>query len=346
MSVDAVTSPAVEDVRDGPPAWQLRLALAVAATGLVAGLVILAGLLLASGAAPAPRSPHPFGMGLGEAAGAPPGGVAAWLLAWQSSFFNDLREALRDIRDGAGSGWPLLAIGFAYGIFHAAGPGHGKAVISAYIVSSERALVRGITVSALAALLQALVAIAVVGIVFLLVGGTAATMGRTVAAVEMAGFGLVAALGLFLVWRKAGALSVLASGRDPREAASFDPTCACGPVDPRRTGGSWPAMLAVAVGAGIRPCAGAIVVLTLSRAYGLFPLGIAATLAMALGTALTTSSLAALSVYAKRLALRYASGGSHGTATLAAAAELLAAAAVLVIGVALLMGLWDGRGGA
>lgn len=344
MSLDALAS---AEARSGAAStWPLRIALALGAVALVAGLVALLGLLFAGSAPPPPKTPHPFGMGMREAAPTPPGGLAAWLLAWQSDFFNALRSALGRLRDGQGGTLLLLGIGFAYGVFHAAGPGHGKAIIAAYIVSSERALVRGIAVSALAALIQALVAILLVAIIFLVLGGTAATMGRTVGQVEMAGFALLAALGAFLVWRKAGALAILASGRDPRVAMALDPTCACGPIDPSRAGSSLSAMLAVAIGAGIRPCAGAIVVLTLSRAYGIFPLGIAATLAMALGTALTTSLLAALSVYAKRLALRYASGRGRATALAGAGAELLAAAFVLVLGAALLAGLWSGTGGA
>lgn len=324
----------------------MRLGLALLAIALVAGFVGLVGLLFAGAAPPLPKTPHPFGMGMREGGPASAAGLAGWLLAWQSEFFNALRAALATLRDGKGGAWLLLGIGFAYGVFHAAGPGHGKAVIAAYIVSSERALVRGVAVSALAAFFQALVAIALVAVIFLVIGGTAATMSRTVGQVEMAGFAMVAALGAFLVWRKAGALAILLSGRDPREAAALDPTCACGPVDPKRVGGSLSAMLTVAIGAGIRPCAGAIIVLTLSHAYGMFPVGIAATFAMALGTAITTGGLAAASVYAKRFALRYAGGRGQATAVAGAGAELVAAAFVLVIGLALMAGMWDAVGGA
>lgn len=344
MPLDALAPSAA---RPAAPSFRLlRLALALLSVALVAGIAVLLARLLAGSAPPVPRGPHPFGMGIGESGPRATSALGAWLLSWQAEFFNALRAALAALRDGRGGAPLLIGIGFAYGVFHAAGPGHGKAVVSAYIVSSERALMRGIAVSALAALIQALVAIALVTVVFLVIGGTAATMSRTVGQVETAGFALVVLLGALLVWRKAGALALLAGGRDPREAAALDPTCSCGPVDPRRAGGSPSQMLAVAFGAGIRPCAGAIIVLTLSRAYGIFAMGVAATFAMALGTAITTSALAAFSVYAKRLALRYAAGRGRGTALLGAGAELLAAALVLVVGLALLAGMWDAAGGA
>ena len=52
--------------------------------------------------------------------------------------------------------WLLVGLSFAYGIFHAAGPGHGKAVISSYMLANEVALRRGILLSFVSAFLQAL----------------------------------------------------------------------------------------------------------------------------------------------------------------------------------------------
>ena len=59
--------------------------------------------------------------------------------------------------------WTLLAISFAYGIFHAAGPGHGKAVISSYLVANQETARRGIVLSFASALMQSLVAVVIVG---------------------------------------------------------------------------------------------------------------------------------------------------------------------------------------
>ena len=72
------------------------------------------------------------------------------------------------------------ALSFVYGVFHAAGPGHGKAVISSYVVANEETWRRGVVLSFASAMLQAAVAVAIVGIAAVLLNATAATMKRTV----------------------------------------------------------------------------------------------------------------------------------------------------------------------
>ncbi|MEM9439407.1 MAG: nickel transporter, partial [Pseudomonadota bacterium] len=57
---------------------------------------------------------------------------------------------------------------------------------------------------------------------------------------------------------------------------------------------------------GIRPCSGAILVLILAFALQQLPAGIAAVAAMSLGTGLSISALATLSVYARRSAIAFA----------------------------------------
>ena len=101
----------------------------------------------------------------------------------------------------------------------------------------------------------------------------------------------------------------------------------------------------VVLAAGLRPCSGALIILVFALANGLLWAGVAATFAMALGTALTTGALAAFAVLFKRAALSLA-GGRSGTGGLRAllALECLAAAFVAVLGLTLLFGLWTGAG--
>ena len=100
--------------------------------------------------------------------------------------------------------WTLLAISFAYGIFHAAGPGHGKAVISSYLVANQETARRGIVLSFASALMQSLVAVVIVGICAWLLNATAKTMCGAEKAIEIASYALIAAFGARLVWTKGG----------------------------------------------------------------------------------------------------------------------------------------------
>ena len=71
-----------------------------------------------------------------------------------------MSATIRAAKSDGSAVWTLLAISFAYGIFHAAGPGHGKAVISSYLVANQETARRGIVLSFASALMQALVAVA------------------------------------------------------------------------------------------------------------------------------------------------------------------------------------------
>src|SRR6185295_2196364 len=98
--------------------------------------------------------------------------------------------------------YTLLGISFLYGIFHAAGPGHGKAVISSYLVANDETWRRGVVLSAAASLLQAIVAVMVVLILTGILGATQKTMGITTRWIEIASFALIALMGARLTWVK------------------------------------------------------------------------------------------------------------------------------------------------
>ena len=315
-----------------------RLALMAVAVALAALLVALLAWLIAPGiAAPPPRSP--FGIGFREAAPAATG-LGGLILSLQSSFARAMNAAVTALK-GGGDWTPLIGLAFAYGVFHAAGPGHGKTVIAGYILAGERAFRLGCALSACAALLQAAVAMALVGVGSLVLNATAATMTRAGTFIETASFALVAAAGLALTWRKAGHL---AAGQMPGGACG--PDCAHMPAAERvDSARSWRARAGIVLAAGSRPCAGAVLVLVFAMAQGVPLAGILAVLAMAAGTALTTTALAALAVFAKRAALALAGGRGQAGAMAVGGLELLSAAFVLVLGVAMLAGLATGVGG-
>jgi nickel/cobalt exporter len=132
------------------------------------------------------------------------GGIVGWLLSKQSEFFREMSATIRAAKSDGSAVWTLLAISFAYGIFHAAGPGHGKAVISSYLVANQETARRGIVLSFASALMQSLVAVVIVGICAWLLNATAKTMCGAEKVIEIASYGLIAAFGARLVWTKGG----------------------------------------------------------------------------------------------------------------------------------------------
>jgi nickel/cobalt exporter len=133
-------------------------------------------------------------------------GLFGWLLAQQADFYRQMAGKIRAAKSDGSAVWSLLGIAFAYGIFHAAGPGHGKAVISSYLVANEETARRGIVLSFVSALMQALVAVVIVGAGAWLLNATAKTMCSTERIIEIASYVLIAAFGVRLVWTKGRAL--------------------------------------------------------------------------------------------------------------------------------------------
>ena len=325
------------------PALSRRLIVIGIALAVVASALALLAYLIATVSPPPPPPPrNPFGTALPREALPSTTGLSGLILSWQSSFYRELTATLKAVRESPAALWSLLALAFGYGVFHAAGPGHGKAVISAYIVADNRSLQRGLGLSFAAAILQALVAITLVGVLTLLLRATAQTMSATTNLIEQASFALVALVGMLVLWRKAGALLALGHG-----AQAHDPTCdhvhMPGPDEIARLR-NWREMAGIVFAAGLRPCAGALIILVFAASQGLLWAGIAGTFAMALGTALTTGALAAVAVFFKFAALKFAGGGSLRSARIIAGLELLAAAFVAVLGAALFLGLLAGQG--
>lgn len=308
----------------------------------------------------------PLGIGTAEPAisvSGPLGPFFAWINSYQQSFYRALTGALRAMRQDTWALWSLIGLSFAYGVFHAAGPGHGKAVISSYMVANETQLKRGILISFLSALLQGLMAILLVATTYLLLRGTSISMTKATHWLEIGSFALVALLGAWLLTRK-----IITIIEPPKPVACAPETgmgsglrfkgvklpdhqqvdlgsdyCAdCGKshavnprlLDKREFGiaDAWTAILSV----GLRPCSGAIIVLSFSLLNGLYLGGFLSVLAMSLGTAITVSILAIIAVTAKDTALKLFGATSRRRRIITHIIEVTAALFVLAIGLLLL----------
>ena len=313
----------------------------VAAPFVMAALVVMAAFAIMIEPAFAQNPPNPFSLGGMEGMGGrPTSGFAAFILAKQGEFTRAMTAAARAMSTDPSAFWSLLGLGFAYGVFHAAGPGHGKAIIASYIIANEHALRRGAIIAALAAFVQGLVAIALVGTIALVLQGTRQTLTASAGLIEMTSYMMILVFGVWLLWRKVRALVALMRGRD-------DPACdhihMPGPAEVTRWSRSEAATAVFA--AGLRPCTGAVLILVFTLSQGVLLAGIGAVMAMSAGTALTTGGIAALAVYFKSIALRAAAGRGRLGLWVMRGLEVVAALLVTLLGVALLMGTWASIGG-
>lgn len=248
------------------------------------------------------------------------GGFFGWIAAQQRVFYRAMTDALGALHRDASAFWILGGLSFLYGVFHAAGPGHGKVVISSYMLANERQLRRGIVLSFLSAMMQSAVAVAFVLAAAGVLRLTSTAMSEAAHAMAVASYGLVALLGAWLVLRKLGFQRGHAHGDGHHHDHDHDhhhhhhdqDACCGHVVTPQQARGGWREGLGVVVSVGLRPCSGALIVLVFALSQGLLPAGILATFLMGLGTALTVAMLATLAVFAKGRALRLTAGGSAG----------------------------------
>ena len=323
---------------------------------------VLAVLLAQQAMAQAGKSPFSVGA---EQGGGNYTGITGWILAQQNTFYLALKSAVHAATLNGSAAWTLAGLSFAYGVFHAAGPGHGKAVVASYMLANEQALKRGLVISLLAALLQGAVAIAIVTLAVWVFNATAQRMNEAASLIEELSYLGIIVLGLWLVWSTGRGFLAAWRARAPQAKAIHDHhdhghhdhhahhdhgerephvhDAHCGHFhapDPKTLGAdfSWGSALATVVVAGSRPCSGAILVLAFTLAQGIFRIGVWSVLAMSIGTALTTGALAAMAVLAKSTALRFTRSETRQGQTLVAGLELLAAGLVVLVGAGLLAG--------
>jgi ABC-type nickel/cobalt efflux system permease component RcnA len=263
----------------------------------------------------------------------PFGRLMSWVTDTQQKMQRELAGSVRRLKSGnaVAAALALAGLSFLYGVVHAVGPGHGKAIISSYVVANEETVRRGVIISFLAAAMQAVTAVALVGVLLIALNATGLQLNAWANQLESVSYALIALVGLYLlftqllrIWRR------YRHGHEPHghgnpghghhhshahehgHAHGHVHGEDCGHVvDARRIAGpfSWRKVMAVVFSVGIRPCSGAILVLVFALTQGLFWAGVAATFAMALGTAITVAVLATLALGSRELALRL--GGAN-----------------------------------
>ena len=298
----------------------------------------------------------PFGVGAPEAVPMPANGLLSdffrWVAAEQSAFYKQLTGTVREMKQDGSAVWTLISLSFLYGVFHAAGPGHGKVVMSSYVLANRETARRGAVLCLMSSLLQAMVAIGVISILAIVFNATSLVISDATRALEIGSYVLVAVLGFYLIVKSVHRI-VAASLDTPNASPSHlghrvadhhhhDENCGCNhahapsPALADQAGGSIKAATTAVLSVGLRPCTGALIVLVFALAQGLFWAGILSAFAMGLGTAITVTALMFFAVGTRRATLLLAGGNTRGAGIVLNGVQLLGAVAVFTLGAVLL----------
>ena len=272
--------------------------------------------------------------------------VTLWLLEQQRDYHRELTTALKSLsEDGSWASAEALIFGsFLYGVFHAAGPGHGKAVMTSYLLSHGENIRRSLLMATLAAFCQGMIAILIVyGLVYL-AGWLPRETSFAVQWSERFSFFLVAALGAWLAFRAVN--NIYRDWRKRKKPYNMQhnhgtDTEICGhdhlpSANQIEAAEDWRGALGVVLSIGMRPCSGAIIVLVFAKAFGIAWFGIGAVLAMSAGTAIAVAGLALLAIKARDIASSLINRKIGGWIMVSSSIALLGGVFILVIGIGLL----------
>jgi|TARA_B110000503_G_C7138194_1_gene409752 nickel/cobalt exporter len=242
------------------------------------------------------------------------------------------------------SGLILIAISFCYGVFHAAGPGHGKAVLITYLSTQKESLNKSIFISFSAAIFQSIVAIIIVTIISIILNNTFSKTHIVSLRVEQISYFMVMLFGMYISIQSmvrfkqliTSKFSVNSSQVVKQHGHEHD-NCCHHSYAPVKKISSWQAVCVV-ISMGLRPCTGAIMILIYSKIIGIYWVGISATLLMGFGTGLTVATLGALTVFFREKLSYLASThpAEHYSNSIRLILSFLGGAILILLGVSLI----------
>lgn len=258
---------------------------------------------------------------------APPHPIFIGLAVWQKQLKDSMAGLIEQARSERRPGplLYLLLLAFCYGILHAAGPGHGKAVAISFMLSQKRNLAGGLLLGNGIALAHGIAGIILVLTVhFILKSGLIGPLQTVTRTTQYISYSLVTLLGLALVikcffkWRSASR-----GRRQPGEDTAAS---------------SGKRMLPVAIAVGMIPCPGVVMVMLFTMSMNLIGLGIILGFCIAAGMAVTITLVVILATYGKGLALKTVAGHNRWARRIELGIEVFAGIMVTALGGLLLTG--------
>lgn len=211
---------------------------------------------------------------------------------WQKQLRAKMSAFGRDIHNHpfGSSFWLFLLLSFAYGVIHAAGPGHGKTVVSSYFLNRYGTVWDGILMSHMITFFHVTSAVAVILIIYVTLKKTGMSSFEEASPIlHQISYALLFLMGIFLFSRT---VYELVSGKQKNATNSHNSSIRGG-------------FFIVALAAGIVPCPGAAIILFFSIIIDILGAGLFSMLFIALGMGLTVSVVAVLTILSRRALFRF-----------------------------------------
>lgn len=221
---------------------------------------------------------------------------------------------------------PLILVAFIYGVLHAAGPGHGKALAASYLISRGKKTFDGIYVGSIIALLHGLSAIfLVLFLKFILKKSVMAPLEEITHITRIISFSLILCVGIILTIKNLYGWYLNIGIRRDLNSGKYD----------GRPAGS----LTTALAAGIIPCPGTVLIMLFALSIDMVGTGIILAAAQTLGMALTISLVGMAVVTGKSKTLSFVDYTRRDIADiLEKSIETIAGITIVIIGALLLVG--------
>ena len=202
----------------------------------------------------------------------------------------------------------VIGIAFVYGVIHAVGPGHGKALVGLYFLREGGSYKQALKMGYLIATVHALSALTLTLVIYYLIETLFSKSFR-----EFSGYSMIASGVLIIL---VGCYLVYESWKERNEK--------------EQTKLSNRSSYAVAVSAGIVPCPGVMTITLFAISMGHVALGVVSALVMSIGMGLTISLAGVASVAVQNKGKRFM-GGYGWLLQLASALLVIALGALLLL---------------
>ncbi len=235
-------------------------------------------------------------------------------IKWQREINAELSDLLYDAKENSlAAGISLAGLSFFYGILHSVGPGHGKVIVTTFLATHPSKIKHGLILTALSAFMQAIVATVLVSALVLVFSQSMRDVSSKADYLINASFLAMSLLGITILWRTSKAIYHYLKHHKFSIGCHC---CHCVSGSQLNQTMNWRSYTGIIISIGIRPCSGAILVLLFSNVVGIYWLGIVSAFLMAIGTAITTSTIALMTISGKKIIQRYLRAGNHQHASL------------------------------